>query len=344
MKMPSYRQLTVLFLIALSVVLGSVFAGAHAQPGASLPYVKNGEVSIDQAEVYWQSRIQDVGVAAARKEYIAVGKSVPASQAHEIAHGFGGALFLAKGLESIATCGDEFNYGCYHQFIGRAIGKSGLAVLSDLRPYCAALQVYARASCAHGIGHGIEGYVGYTPEDLQRTVAICEERLGTLRSSCVDGAIMEYNLRRMITGGADVNAVRPLTAENRYTPCQSLAKEYQSVCSFELPFWWLDATESMSPEKSTVLLSSYCSKAPIPRYCYSGVGYIAAYRVDFDQKRAAELCQLVSADADDQRNCGLGILERLVLRDDKITAELCEQFAFPAPYSSVCPDPSANPT
>lgn len=127
--------------------------------------------------------------------------------------------------------------------------------------------------CSHALGHVVLLTFGFTEPDLLAALEMCET-FNTRLGGCVDGAIMEYNIRDVVSGGSEEYATaRPLTLANRYGLCKSLPQRFRPGCAFQMPRWWSVAANpsvSMRP----LLSSCHGLGEELLLSCASGVGYL----------------------------------------------------------------------
>ena len=249
------------------------------------------------AEPYWTNRIHEIGGTRAYQEFVDSVSHMSASNQHGLAHAFGGALYHAVGLAGITVCDSRFSYGCYHQFVGDAIATEGLGVIDQVNALCSTNMA---TGCKHGVGHGILGYLGYTPTDLKKAVAECSA-VGTSGSlqGCLGGVFMEYNMRTLASSDAREDT------SDLYAPCDSYSGVAAQSCYLYQPQWWW--VEHFGPSTSTVpesfrRMGKLCDQlsSNLRPVCYEGIGLMvppnAAYTID----QSIALCALYSG-ADNAR-------------------------------------------
>ena len=156
---------------------------------------------------------------------------------HEYAHTFGHELYAVEGEQGIGACDARFAFGCFHQFLGEAIGDLGTTSVGRLYDACATI-TGTRRVCQHGIGHGVLSAIGYDEADLKGALELCNSvtRERTY-AGCVGGAFMEYNLR-IIASAEGIQGPREFSGD-MYAPCTSVSSLDQKTCTFWLPQWWL---------------------------------------------------------------------------------------------------------
>lgn len=266
---------------------------------------------------YWESRIRILGAHAAYEEFVRSVAGKDSIEEHEEAHTFGDALYDAMGEAGLAVCDGRASYGCYHAVVGHTIAEKGLGEVGALVRYCHASIGTDPLSCQHGVGHGLVGHFGYDKEDLDKALAVCKDQaVPDIIDSCYSGAIMEYNMRTML--GADAT-VRPVDGD-ALAPCDTVAPEYQHVCAFQEPQWWLQVLgKDKTPdagmyEKLGALCDEMEQELSIRRACYEGLGEDTPAAVQYNPSVAAALCSASSTDTLNQLFClsyaANGIAER----------------------------------
>src|SRR3569832_60864 len=277
-----------MWLIAILVGIG-VFAIAlsvyHRELPGPAPYLHGTTIDYAEATAYWKQAIDRFGGTSAYAMFTRDARALTPGEAHEAAHAFGGALYEALGVDGLSVCDINFDYGCYHQFVGSAIIDKGLGSLTAMRDACfsAGMTLVQTGGCLHGMGHGMLGYLGYSFDNLKQALAICGSLDGNSPYSvCTDGVYMEYNLRILATTNSEATSSRiydprPLTDASRYEPCASLDAAFRPGCVFELPVWWFKTPGSPSPHDRAVLYGSYCAvyADEAERFpCFRGMGYM----------------------------------------------------------------------
>ena len=149
MKEISILQLT-LFLGGILVV-GLLYQHAYGSSLADARSQSGNEPAQNEQSEQWAERIQDVGGKAA---YVELSNSIsglsPQLQ-HVAAHAFGEALYDVEGTKGLAVCDSNYSFGCYHEFLGRAIAALGLSSVNDLNQGCVDALGSGALSCQHGV-------------------------------------------------------------------------------------------------------------------------------------------------------------------------------------------------
>lgn len=250
---------------------------------------------LSEQESYWEGRVKAVGGTDAYAELQQFVAALSPGLQHQEAHIFGGALYKAEGVAGLTACDSQFSFGCFHEFMGRAIATLGLSVASSLAEGCfRSLGPERGISCQHGIGHGIEAAIGYDLNDLQKTLSLCDglpynDPIG----GCYAGAFMEYNMQTML--GTE-GRLRAANDADPYFPCDIVAEQYKKTCYFSQPQWWRQrAKEDGAADTAAAYehVGVLCTRAParFVRTCYEGIGTIVPVDADFNGSRARELCE-----------------------------------------------------
>jgi len=274
---------------------GSPFAGAHVS-----------NTGVPEQSSFWTERIQNVGGKAA---YAELGKSVhdlsPQEQ-HTAAHVFGAALYNVEGTKGLAVCDSNFNFGCYHEFLGRAIAALGLSSVESLNQACVDALGSGSLSCQHGIGHGILAYLGYSDKDLLKGLAQCKSLpYNDPIGGCYGGLFMEYNLQTMLN---TEGRLRPMNSDVQ-EPCDTLSTEFRTACYYWQPQWWnqslKNGKESMQASLAAFSkMGEWCIQAgENTRDCFEGIGNITPPEANFEAANAKTLCEAVSKDKRYQLYC-----------------------------------------
>ncbi|MBI4088450.1 hypothetical protein HY418_03695 [Candidatus Kaiserbacteria bacterium] len=301
-----------MFRVALFVCTAAFVSLAfvwEAKSNSTAPKDELALGSLAEAEHAARERIQVVGAAAAYEEFAKAVETLPPIKQHAYAHVFGTALFAEEDLKGVTICDARFSYGCYHDFLGRAIAAHGLGVARELNEACMtslASSSFNRLACQHGIGHGIMAHLGYDRDALDRALAECRKfpYHGPV-NGCYGGAIMEYDVQTILGDEARMREIN-----DAYDLCRSLPEEYKQECVFWQPQWWEQVLfGTKSSEEVSKQMGGYCKEisrgsADLTRVCFEGIGSIILLAAEFDTRRAARLCDATSERA----------LERLLCR------------------------------
>ena len=114
-------------------------------------------------------------------------------QSHLLNHTAGDWLYGEHGASGLVYCKDYFLQSCYHGFIIRLIGESGLSAVSDAMGECKKQGGHVYAQCSHAIGHGFLAWVGYA--ELTQALDLCDRISAEINNfpvfNCYDGVFME---------------------------------------------------------------------------------------------------------------------------------------------------------
>ncbi len=252
-------------------------------------------------ESHWATRIQAIGPARAYAELAHDIAARDPDIQHTAAHEFGGALYAAEGLGAMAVCDSQFSYGCYHEFIGRALSAQGITILPQVQAGCdAAASV---TGCRHGIGHGLLAHLGYSSDDLVKAVDICTQMGDRTMQGCYGGVFMEY--MRTMSGSGNVRVAN----DSKYEPCDVFSGAAARSCMFYEPQWWFsmlftDPRADVTPIIKKMVV--WCASGSESDTCVQGVGLMVPPHVAYDPKRSAALCRASAATLNDAVYCASG--------------------------------------
>lgn len=330
------REYLIIALIVLSFVMLAGLWWWQMSDGENLAHL--------QSEAHWRAVIEDGGAREAHQQFEKYTSGYGLLERHEIAHAFGGALFSAQGLEAFVACtyGNpaHTSYGCFHEFIGRAVSERGIAAIETLSDTCRSetRDPILWLGCQHGIGHGVQTHYGYDEEALEKTLAVCD----TLEQAddvggCYGGAFMEYNLRTML--GADA-LVRPSTeGVDADALCQRLDVRYRTACLFRLPEWWRSAlfAQQVADDVYTALAQrchAIDDDATQMLACIGGIGDIMPREIT-DPQRAGALCSdAVGENAEHDYYCRIFAARRFAQTGTPDAERVCR--GLPNPYAAQC--------
>ncbi|MBY0539751.1 hypothetical protein K2P56_05000 [Patescibacteria group bacterium] len=253
---------------------------------------------------------------------------------HTAAHFFGERLYKDSGLSGFSVCDTDFNYGCYHGFLARAVAENGLTVISELDDACFSADPDRPSTCQHGIGHGILEYVGH--DNLLQALTVCKTtRPVEIYAGCVAGVFMDYNIFARITEtGEYVIDSRELTSDvNLYSPCTEVPEEFRPSCYHELPQWW-----NTHYRKDFTRLGQYCSGILVEdgrTACYFGLGGVIAAFLEYNQVTTIEACKEMPTE-NGVRTCIARVARAIDLNTPHhdVAVELCNTYA---PDEPRCP-------
>lgn len=297
--------------ITILVIGAALFLGAQHLPHAS-GAAYDDSMSTAKQEAYWKERVKAVGGKAAYIELAEDVKSFSIQRQHKVGHAFGGALYEEEGVDGLAVCDPQFNYACYHEFLGRAIAELGLSSVSMLNQKCVDLVKKSPLSCQHGIGHGIVSYLGYSDKAFLEALKICKDLpFNDPIGGCYGGVFMEYNTQTMLGEQA---RLRLVVDDNMLAPCDTLATEYTIACVFWQPQWWNQTLKSSTSvalvsntnegrwAKMGELCESY-KDSKLVRPCFEGIGNITSAEVNRNTATIKMLCEQTSSNSLHQLYC-----------------------------------------
>jgi hypothetical protein len=231
-----------------------------------------------------------------------VATATPQDQ-HVGAHDFGAALYATEGTKGLSVCDSQFSFGCFHEFLGRAIADLGLSSAEALNEACFKALTVSPLSCQHGIGHGVLAYLGYDDAAFQKSLVVCRDLPhNDPIGGCYGGVFMEYNLQTML--GTE-GRLRPVVEGNVLAPCDSVDAMYGQACVFWQPQWWNITLKNNPAENGKAMeqraifaeMGKRCARfstSELIRACYEGIGNIMGPEADFDPLKSKTFCELVS--------------------------------------------------
>jgi len=299
-KIRGYRK-ELLGLVAVLFVL-AIATGVIAVRGIVISFNEQVRptIAVSEDHTFWQERIREMGGKQAYDDFSVSVEGMQRDRQHEKAHVFGGALYLEEGVDGLAVCDSRFNYGCFHEFLGRAITELGVNSIPQLNQICIQMLGDDAGFCQHGVGHGIQSYFGYGPKDFDQAIELCSSLPGNDPiGGCAGGIYMEYNLRFML---AEDRAVRE--SDDIFSPCSRLKPEYLSACYYTIGQWWYEhlVYELKSPFDIYTTMGERCSSID-ERFradCYRGIGNLLH---EGESDRSPEFCKVVSPKKEYQKMC-----------------------------------------
>lgn len=262
---------------------------------------------IPAEELRWRERIEAVGAASAHEEFEEAVRLLGLRDQHTAAHIFGGSLYEEEGIDGLVFCNTQSIYGCFHEFLSRALVKNGLSIVPALVEKCDASPYRdGSLSCEHGLGHGILAYFGYEKKNLHDAVKTCNSLKQEPVRACLDGVFMEYNLRHF--SAADGSDARTVPEENPYDPCTMYQGDEAKLCVGILPLWWRTAQFAGDVETTFIQIGKRCANMPASLKeqrgtCFKGIGFIAAYAAAPAVQKMAQLCRLAASSEEDNKEC-----------------------------------------
>ncbi len=307
MSLHIQKKYSIGLLCGVVVVLGGMFVYSHFVSASVPVFNLNSREGLAQAELFWNEEISRVGGEKAYMEFSrAYASSTPQYQ-HTAAHIFGGSLYTKVGVSGLSVCDDSFSYGCFHEFLARAIQEEGLGAVNMLNEGCfQALGPGKSLSCAHGLGHGIQSYLGYTDDALRKGLEICKtlpyaDPIG----GCPGGLFMEYNMRTMHSFSG--MPIRSADVGGMQHPCDILKKEDRAVCYYWQPQWWIQLFKSQGKDVTDVFVEvgRLCGSIAenLHKQCFEGVGTVVGMSVKYDVPQTIALCDVVSVRENERSSC-----------------------------------------
>lgn len=225
----------------------------------------------------------------------------PPPRQHGMAHIFGEELYKYIGVSGITLCNESFAFGCFHGFFTNVIPKQGVQIVKELDQMCIDKFGEYNLGCQHGIGHGIAEYFG--PQGLNVSLETC----ATLKwkyqlMGCPGGVFMEY---LMPTSGDSTPGsvfVKPINAENPYSPCLIVKDQFQAECYYNLGNYFYHATSQNS--KEVLKLCQKVSNSFYRKTCLLGLGN-SIYSNTRDINKTISECKSVD-DKNSEINCRSG--------------------------------------
>ncbi len=261
---------------------------------------------LDERFFHWKERIESVGATAAYAHMADEIAALPIRERHAHAHAFGAALYLTRGISGLPVCDARFSYGCFHEFLGRAIADEGMSVVTSLNQQC--IEILATSSplsCQHGLGHGIQSYIGYEPDDLALGLAACRDLHNDAIGGCYGGVFMEFHFRTLWGESA---RIREATREEIERSCKTVDEEYERACLYWSPQWWLQALFEGDPRlEHFATLGDIClsvaESEELRRDCFEGIGVAVPSQVGYNPQRVVQACTAVAANPRYQLHC-----------------------------------------
>lgn len=253
---------------------------------------------------------------------------------HTMAHIFGETLYSKSGLSGFSVCDTDFNYGCYHGFLLRAVSENGLDVVTSLDDACFEADPNRPSTCQHGLGHGILEYLG--EKNVVQALQICK----TLReveeyAGCTAGVFMDYNIfaTRTPEGEYTVDSRAIQSDVDLYTPCTDIPEEFRSSCYHELPQWW-NTHYRMEFKRQGEFCNGIASESG-KRACYFGLGGIIAGFSQYNRIQSVTACKEMPTESG-IKTCIARVARAIDLNTDhhEVAVELCNTYA---PDEPRCP-------
>jgi len=279
------------------VLLGGIFLWSEYQV---IEKPKN--ISSTQEHDFWREYVLKNGAQNAYEEFTESVQNESRGQQHEMAHIFGGAMYQAVGVEGLVVCDSRFDYGCFHEFLGRAIAELGLQSVEELNSTCITMLGEGAGFCQHGLGHGVQSYFGYTDKDFYKALDACRNLPGNDPiGGCNGGIYMEYNLRSML---ADERVIREST--DLLHPCNKLEGKDAETCYFWQPQWWYEVFLRTGEGQQYIFteLAKQCESITAGEKmvlrCFQGIGNMPQ---GIGQTMDANFCNIISKSSRNRAAC-----------------------------------------
>ncbi len=267
--------------------------------------------SYQEKFAYWKMRAHAIGGERAYEELLTSLEKFPAGLGHEETHIFASALYSEVGLQGVKVCDVRIGYGCFHQIIGEAVVDLGVAALPEIIEAC-----NGDPSCRHSIGHGVLGLQGYSSNDLQNAIKLCETLPSKLYiQGCYGGVFMEYNMRSLLE---DDPRARVIEAD-WLDPCSQFSGKMSRVCSYWQPVWWRSVLVSNDQSLTPSILSrmgQLCrslKEKESRAACIQGVG-MSALNAGPTNRDGISACAFVSPDRAEQALCHANVARLITLQ------------------------------
>lgn len=291
----SLRTISIIVVTLVCIVSALLLIVPEKSSGVTIAL----EADIPSQTEYWTAYIQEHGAARSYAAFSAWVAPASVSQQHTLAHVIGGALYTVAGIDGLSVCTGEFSYGCYHEFLGQAIHKEGLAIIATLSDICVDALDDQALGCQHGIGHGIAGYLGYDLGALTEALDVCEQLpTDEFANGCSGGVFMEYNLQTLLTEQGAIRAYDK--AHGWQYPCDALDGSRHATCYFWQTQWWQSVSMPgylLYADKAT-RMGDWCDALPdrhVARECFRGIGNNAPGVLGYDPADVIRVCDSMPA-------------------------------------------------
>lgn len=263
---------------------------------------------VTQFDKEWIDRIEKVGAATAYHDFLIAYATATTEVQHTNAHLFGNVLYQADGIDGIKVCDSQFEAGCYHEFLGRAIQDDGTEIVVRLNEKC--LETAEPDWCQHGIGHGVVGYVGYEYDSLVNALEICDTlRVQSRIGGCFGGVFMEYNSKLLANANGGVGGgVRQFDETTGFNfPCDRIETPFRDACYFRQPQWWMtsifsnqwgDKIGRLNMFKKMGELCGKVEEGTQQDYCFKGIGLYGVSVVSGNIEEMILVCKSMPSNRD----------------------------------------------
>lgn len=235
--------------------------------------------------------------------------------AHDLAHLAGNLAFEELDINGISVCDNNFAFGCYHGFLERLIREKGNSAIGFARNGCSALSPSGqKASCIHGIGHGI--FVE-KQSDISKSIDICNTFSDFEKTYCFDGVFMEYYTGAMKDGAPPIS----FSENDPWKFCLGMPEFTQAQCVRNHTFFIL-----YNPRSALDYAASSCNmlESKLKNNCLDSFGLFATQRAREDIKQIIKICNSFK-DENDSSFCRVSATKELIFRGkpESLARELC---------------------
>ena len=283
-------------------------------------------MAVDELIVY----LKEVSITRGAADAYEILRRLPSkfdNYKHLLGHVIGNELYAQQNIQGLKLCTTEFTSACYHSILSWAIAEQGMENIEAINSKC--LELKEPWGCQHGLGHGIVVALGY--EEPITAVEVCEslEEYG-LTYSCIEGVIMEFNLR---TVDEDIAKVRGVDQRGYYYPCTEIGSKYKNECIFEQTLWWRELFGRTNYEAIGTLCAGIQEEGNRV-WCYRGIGrLIPEFSTDTVEVMAAE-CITATPDVQGQSACLQMLNIRTGGEDEDTICKLAD-----VAYENICRSP-----
>ena len=288
--------------VLLILCLGIGWVYYSEQPSTPFPQEKYGENNSSryrQLVSDWSGVFKENAVAEAYEQYLTYARELSYSEAHELSHIVGEALYRKLGVQGIEVCTPDFGFGCYHGFSGTVLTEEGTAKTESLVGACRKTELGFFLGCMHGIGHGILAYLGSA--ELNTALSLCAPlQSGEAIGGCLGGIFMEYNFNTMQS--LDGIQLRPFDPSHPRFLCETtISSAFRTACYYEIPSWWRASLETLgySSEEQYRTIGAYCSAiedVALRDICARGIGNVIGAVSSYEPTVMRESCSFLSTE------------------------------------------------
>lgn len=207
------------------------------------------------------------------------------------------AVFHGVLMEAFASGAEHLNLLRIEDDIDRVCTVDGVAAPQNL------------GNCAHGVGHAVMFLAGF---DVERSMQACKQLARPqLQYYCASGAFMEYD---GVHGKEDME-------KSLHYPCDTLT-EFPAACYRYKMHWTVP--EMLARGQDTEDIANECMGLKRMRRlgCFHGMGLALLPQISQSPESIRAVCGF--GDADDQRMCVEGVIEKLADFDESLALDACE--------------------